>query len=149
SDSGPAARIPPVGALERSARSRVSSEAPTIEPVAGNRLSCVSCGKRRRRSAAQNDESGVQPRRCRLAFSGGKRMSPARAKAIRRRPRLVTVACSLLLPAVVIAQQEQAQGPMLQEVIVTATKRAANLQDVPFSVSATSQDQIRNSGAQD
>jgi len=37
---------------------------------------------------------------------------------------------------------------MLQEVIVTATKREANLQNVPFSVSATSQDQIRNSGAQ-
>jgi iron complex outermembrane recepter protein len=37
---------------------------------------------------------------------------------------------------------------MLQEVIVTAQKRSANLQDVPFSVSATNQDQIRNSGAQ-
>jgi iron complex outermembrane receptor protein len=37
---------------------------------------------------------------------------------------------------------------MLQEVIVTATKREANLQNVPFSVSATSQDQIRNSSAQ-
>ena len=75
-------------------------------------------------------------------------MSPARAKVIRRRIRLVTVACSLVLPAVVIAQQEQSQGPMLQEVIVTATKREANLQNVPFSVSSTSQDQIRNSGAQ-
>jgi iron complex outermembrane receptor protein len=37
---------------------------------------------------------------------------------------------------------------MLQEVIVTATKREANLQNVPFSVSATSQDQIRNRSAQ-
>jgi iron complex outermembrane receptor protein len=34
-------------------------------------------------------------------------------------------------------------------VIVTATKREANLQNVPFSVSATSQQQIINSGSQD
>jgi len=54
-----------------------------------------------------------------------------------------------LLPSVGGAQQaDQTQGA-LQEVIVTATKRQANLQDVPFSVSATSQDQIRNSGAED
>jgi iron complex outermembrane recepter protein len=61
----------------------------------------------------------------------------------------VIPACSLLSPAVVSAQQEQTPGAMLQEVIVTATKREANLQNVPFSVSATSQDQIRNSGAED
>jgi iron complex outermembrane receptor protein len=60
----------------------------------------------------------------------------------------VIPACSLLSPAVVSAQQEQTPGAMLQEVIVTATKREANLQNVPFSVSATSQDQIRNSGAE-
>src|SRR5262249_52480757 len=54
----------------------------------------------------------------------------------------------VLSPAVVYAQQEQTPGAMLQEVIVTATKREANLQNVPFSVSATSQDQIRNSSAQ-
>ena len=35
----------------------------------------------------------------------------------------------------------------LEEVVVTAQKRAANLQDVPFSVAATSQEQIRNSGS--
>jgi len=50
---------------------------------------------------------------------------------------------------VVSAQQtDQTQGA-LQEVIVTATKREVNLQAVPFSVSATSQAQIINSGAQD
>jgi iron complex outermembrane receptor protein len=50
----------------------------------------------------------------------------------------------------VIAQQaDQSPQGALQEVIVTATKREANLQNVPFSVSATSQDQIRNSGAED
>src|SRR5881227_223283 len=47
------------------------------------------------------------------------------------------------LPFVAGAQQTD-QG--IQEIIVTAQKREANLQDVPFSVSATSQDQIRNSG---
>ena len=51
------------------------------------------------------------------------------------------------LPYVASAQQVD-QGA-IQEVIVTAQKRAANLQDVPFSVSATSEDQIRNSGASD
>ena len=55
-----------------------------------------------------------------------------------------------LLPFVADAQQQQAEQPgALQEVIVTATKRSQNLQEVPFSVSATSQDQIRNSGAID
>jgi len=75
-------------------------------------------------------------------------MSPARPNLVRSLTALVSLACSPLLPNVVCAQQEQAAGPMLQEVIVTAEKRAENLQNVPFSVSATSQDQIRNSGAQ-
>ncbi|TLY95660.1 MAG: TonB-dependent receptor [Gammaproteobacteria bacterium] len=57
-----------------------------------------------------------------------------------------TVAAFAGLPFVASAQQPD-QG--IQEIIVTATKREANLQDVPFSVSATSQDQIRNSGAMD
>src|SRR5579864_3122314 len=51
---------------------------------------------------------------------------------------------------VAIAQQPPAaseQTGALQEVIVTATKRSQNLQDVPFSVSSTSEEQIRNSGA--
>ena len=50
------------------------------------------------------------------------------------------------MPLAALAQQDT--GP-LQEVIVTAQKRAANLQDVPFSVSATSPEQIRNSGSED
>lgn len=54
-----------------------------------------------------------------------------------------------VLPLVVEAQQQAEQPGALQEVIVTATKRSQNLQEVPFSVSATSQDQIRNSGAID
>src|ERR1700736_5875043 len=66
-------------------------------------------------------------------------------------PRILTrslgLAASVLLPIVVSAQQTDQPPGALQEVIVTAQKREANLQDVPFSVSATSQDQIRNSGS--
>ena len=35
----------------------------------------------------------------------------------------------------------------LEEVLVTAQKRVANLQDVPFSVASSSEEQIRNSGS--
>src|SRR5258707_15333370 len=42
---------------------------------------------------------------------------------------------------------EPASGPTLEEIVVTAQKRAGSVQDTPFSVSATSQEQIRNSGA--
>ncbi len=74
-----------------------------------------------------------------------------------RRTRRALIGLALLnlgsLPLVVEAQQQaqpQAEPPgALQEVIVTATKRRENLQEVPFSVSATSQEQIRNSGAMD
>jgi iron complex outermembrane recepter protein len=48
-----------------------------------------------------------------------------------------------------VASAQQVDQVAIQEVVVTAQKRVANLQDVPFSVSATSQDQIRNSGAGD
>src|SRR5215472_2302727 len=76
-------------------------------------------------------------------------MLTGRPRFIRSLLGFVPPLCSLLLPVVVHAQQqEQTPGAMLQEVIVTATKREANLQNVPFSVSATSQDQIRNSSAQ-
>ena len=72
-----------------------------------------------------------------------------------RRTRRTFIGLALLnlgsLP-VVEAQQQQAEQPQsgaLQEVIVTATKRRENLQEVPFSVSSTSQAQILNSGAMD
>ena len=48
----------------------------------------------------------------------------------------------------VLAQQAEEAAPGVEEVIVTAQKRAANLQDVPFSVSASSEAQIRDSGSE-
>src|SRR3989475_7568577 len=74
-------------------------------------------------------------------------MARVRASFIRSLAMAMAVAGFAGLPFVASAQQVE-QGA-IQEIIVTATKREANLQDVPFSVSSTSQDQIRNSGAMD
>ena len=72
-------------------------------------------------------------------------MSPVRTNFTRSLPRLMTLACSCLLPVVAISQQTE--QPAIQEIIVTAMKRSENIQAVPFSVSATNQQQIVNSGA--
>ena len=53
--------------------------------------------------------------------------------------------CAGALPLFASAQQTDEQG--MHEVIVTAQKRATNLQDVPFSVASTSEDQMRNTGS--
>ena len=50
------------------------------------------------------------------------------------------------LPLLVRAQQTEGAG--LQTVVVTAQKRLANVQDVPFSVAAMTEGSIRNSGAE-
>ena len=42
-----------------------------------------------------------------------------------------------------------AQAPMLEEVVVTATKRAENLQDIPITVTAISASTIQEAGIQD
>ena len=77
-------------------------------------------------------------------------MSLARANLSSNLIPAVVLACSLPAPLVAIAQQtDQGTQPALQEVVVTAQKRAANIEDVPFSVSATNQAQIINSGSQD
>ncbi len=49
----------------------------------------------------------------------------------------------LLAPTLVLAQE----GSIIDEIIVTAQKRETALQDVPFSVAAASEQQIRDSGA--
>src|ERR1700693_3039655 len=74
-------------------------------------------------------------------------MARTRASLIRSLTISTTVAGIAGLP--LVANAQQVDQVAIQEVIVTAQKRVANLQDVPFSVSATSQDQIRNSGAAD
>src|ERR1700692_3119752 len=43
---------------------------------------------------------------------------------------------------------DTASSSTLEEIVVTAQKRVGSVQDTPFSVSATSQERIRNSGAE-
>src|SRR6266481_3834027 len=61
-----------------------------------------------------------------------------------------TVACILFVSALAAhpaRAADTAAASTLEEIIVTAQKRAGSVQDTPFSVSATSEEQIRNSGA--
>ena len=73
----------------------------------------------------------------------------------RTRPALIGLALLTLGSVPLMAEAQQSAQPQaepsgaLQEVIVTATKRSQNLQEVPFSVSSTSEEQIRASGAMD
>src|ERR1700730_7983613 len=61
-----------------------------------------------------------------------------------------TVACILFASAWAAQPARAADtgaASTLEEIVVTAQKRAGSVQETPFSVSATSQEQIRNSGA--
>ena len=64
----------------------------------------------------------------------------------------LTVLLALALTGIASVSYSQQSPPApasaMEEVIVTAQKRESNLQDVPFSVSATSEEQIRNSGSE-
>ena len=52
---------------------------------------------------------------------------------------MVLISCQSTLQAQEVAQEErQSRNRMMEEVVVTATKRAENAQDVPVSVSAFS-----------
>ncbi|HEY6643908.1 TonB-dependent receptor [Povalibacter sp.] len=53
---------------------------------------------------------------------------------------------AMLAPAISFAAGAQ-EGSIIDEIIVTAQKRETALQDVPFSVAAASEQQIRSSGA--
>jgi len=48
----------------------------------------------------------------------------------------------------VLAQQENANEAVLEEVLVTARKRVETIQDVPFSISAVTEREMRNRGIQ-
>ncbi len=61
--------------------------------------------------------------------------------------RAVVLVAAGLLPAAGSFAQQTGSPPALEEVIVTAQKRVANLQDVPFSVASSSDEQIRDSGS--
>ncbi len=66
-----------------------------------------------------------------------------------RRTRLIGAACAFaiaiaLTPGLAMAQDAQTD----EEVIVTATKRAESIQDVPFSVNAQTEEDIQRTGAQ-
>lgn len=58
------------------------------------------------------------------------------------------LAVGLMTPLVAFAATAPSEGDIIEQIIVTAQKRASALQDVPFSVAAASEQQIRNSGAQ-
>ncbi|WP_116808379.1 TonB-dependent receptor [Steroidobacter cummioxidans] len=61
---------------------------------------------------------------------------------------LTAVACAVGMATTSgIAAAAEANDEILELIIVTAQKRATALQDVPFSVAAASETQIRNSGA--
>ena len=59
------------------------------------------------------------------------------------KPLTVSIALAISSTAVL------AQSGMLEEVIVTATKRAANLQDIPVTVNAISETAIQEAGVTD
>src|SRR5450631_1708553 len=67
--------------------------------------------------------------------------------AIRSSGAVAGILLASTLAAHAVRAADTAPAPMLEEIVVTAQKRTASLQDVPFSVSATSQDQIINSGS--
>jgi iron complex outermembrane recepter protein len=56
------------------------------------------------------------------------------------------LAAAVALSAAVLTSTASAQGFVLEEIVVTAQKRAQSLQDVPISVAAVSGEQISNAG---
>ncbi|NCF18275.1 MAG: hypothetical protein GWP63_08540 [Haliea sp.] len=64
-----------------------------------------------------------------------------------RRPLAVAVAlCGGTLLSGLSQAQDALSGPMLEEVVVTATKRLESLQDIPISVNAVSAEKMAEAG---
>jgi iron complex outermembrane receptor protein len=59
----------------------------------------------------------------------------------------LAAAISATLAASAVQAAESVASGALEDVVVTAQKRSSSLQDVPFSVAATTDEQIRNAGA--
>lgn len=70
--------------------------------------------------------------------------TPNRCKSLVFSSAFITAGQAFFLPA--LRAQESSDGPRLEEVIVTAQKRAESLQDVPLSVSAVSAEKIEQAG---
>ncbi|MFC3093827.1 TonB-dependent receptor [Alteromonas sediminis] len=60
---------------------------------------------------------------------------------------LLALAVSGLIATPVFAQEEAEDDPDLERIMVTATKRATSIQNVPFSINAQTQKDIERSGA--
>lgn len=69
--------------------------------------------------------------------------------AIRRHAWRVPIALCAWSISAAVASREKADGLTLEEIKVTATRRAASIQDAPVSVSALSERQLRAIGARD
>jgi outer membrane receptor protein involved in Fe transport len=67
-----------------------------------------------------------------------------------RKPNIALLAASLCVAASgsTVFAEDGEQGKTIEEIVVTATKRASTIQDVPFSINAQTQDDIQRSGAQ-